>query len=125
MSRALVARVRHDLGKYVTLEAAWVPDDAAPEVLAASLRQDLLATRRGPAGTSSAVEVWAELRAALGPLAEAPEARQIDAAMETVAAHLPALSAPVPDPEALRRLAASAEAVRRSCYAWWEGVSRS
>jgi hypothetical protein len=71
------------------------------------------------------VALWAELRAALGEEAGAPEVAAIDAAMEAVAAGLPALDAEPPEPLALAALAAAAEDVRRSCYAWAERTRRS
>lgn len=119
------ARVSHDLGKYVVFEVAWCGPDAPALVLREALRNDLLHTRRDPSGSVGAVALWAELRAALGEEAAAPEVAAIDAAMEAVAAGLPALDAEPPEPSALAALAAAAEDVRRSCYAWAERTRRS
>lgn len=67
--RDLADRVRHDLGKYVTFSTRFLPDDAPLAERREALRDDLLRTRRGPAGEATAAEVWAGLR---GELAEVP-----------------------------------------------------
>ena len=79
----LADRVRHDLGKYVTFSSRFLADDAPLAERRAALRDDLLRTRRGPAGEATAAEVWAGLR---GELGEAPPAlretiARIDAAV--------------------------------------------
>lgn len=50
-------RLKHDLGKPVRWSA---PDrrEAGPEELRARLQRDLLATRSGPAGRESAIEIF-------------------------------------------------------------------
>jgi hypothetical protein len=72
MSREeILARARHDLGKYVHFEARWLAESASEADLREALAADLLRTRRGPGGTQSAATTWAELRAGL--VAEAPD----------------------------------------------------
>ena len=56
---ALVERLgdlRHDLGKYVSMQLRWSADD--PASLREALLADLLATRRGASGVADAAEVW-------------------------------------------------------------------
>jgi len=61
-SRAAADRVRHDLGKYVHLEARWLDHEAPVEELREALAHDLLRTRRGPQGDEDCVQLWARLR---------------------------------------------------------------
>lgn len=60
-----VARVKHDLGKYVAFQIRWVAPDAPLPDRRAALAADLLATRRGPEGATDAVTLWREVRAPL------------------------------------------------------------
>lgn len=61
---AHLSRVRHDLGKYVAMQVRGLGDPAAASdaALRQALTDDLLGTRRGPAGVSDACAIWAELR---------------------------------------------------------------
>lgn len=122
MSRDAAERVRHDVGKYVVFEVAWLPPDAGPAALRDALRSDLLATRRGPDGATGAVALWRALRPGLP---DAPEVAELDDRFRALERGLPALDAEPPDPDALRALAATAEAIRASCYAWAERARRS
>lgn len=54
----LTARLKHDLGKYVSFGARWLPPDADLEARTQALGDDLLRTRRGPQGEQDAIEVW-------------------------------------------------------------------
>ena len=56
---ALAGRLKHDLGRYVAMQARWLGPDADAATKQAALRDDLLATRRGPDGSVDAVAVWA------------------------------------------------------------------
>lgn len=60
-----VARLRHDLGKYVSMQVRWLGEGASPEALRDAVMADLLTTRRGPRGVQTALAVWAEFRPAL------------------------------------------------------------
>lgn len=64
-AHALLSRLKHDLGKYVAFQQRWLGDDPDPTELLDALRADLLATRRGPEGEVSAVDVWGAARPAL------------------------------------------------------------
>ena len=64
-AHALLARLKHDLGKYVAFQQRWLGEDPDPAELLEALRADLLATRRGPEGETSAVEVWRAARPVL------------------------------------------------------------
>ena len=69
MSAQEAARaVRHDLGKYVFLEARWLGEDATAADLRSALAADLGHTRRGPAGDESCVQLWARLRPSVAGL---------------------------------------------------------
>lgn len=71
-------RLRHDLGKYVCFDARWLPDEPSDDALRAALENDLLRTRRGPAGALTAAQVWAEQR---DGVCDAPGFAELDAAM--------------------------------------------
>ena len=96
--RVLVARIKHDLGKYVSFQARWLPENASPEMVAAAVRADLLSTRRGPSGEQDAVEVWSGFRPALVgeeavdglsvDLSDAPAFKRLDQGMERLARHV-------------------------------------
>lgn len=76
------AQVRHDLGKYVCFQVRWLADDADDDALRGALKDDLLRTRRGPAGEASAADVWAAFR---DDLREAPGFSVIDATVADLA----------------------------------------
>lgn len=57
-----VGDLRHDLGKYICFETRFLAPDAETEVLRASLRADLLATRRRGQQIERASDLWARLR---------------------------------------------------------------
>lgn len=98
----LTARLKHDLGRYVALQCRWLDDHADADALRAALIDDLTATRRGPDGTQTAVQVWAPFAAALTggapllgvsvDLAHDPDVRRLMAAMARIGDLLPALS---------------------------------
>lgn len=60
--REAADRVRHDLGKYVHLEARWLGEDANEVELREALLNDLTRTRRDPSGDEGCEAVWARLR---------------------------------------------------------------
>lgn len=62
---SLLDRLKHDLGKYVALQARWLPPEAGPVERREALVADLLHTRRGPEGSTSAHEVWETFRGML------------------------------------------------------------
>ena len=57
-----VARLKHDLGKYVSMQQRWLGPDPPEDALRDALTSDLLSTRRGPLETVDAPTVWAEFR---------------------------------------------------------------
>ncbi len=61
-SREAALQVRHDLGKYVYLEARWLGEDSSEVDVREALITDLRRTRRGPSGDESCVAVWTRLR---------------------------------------------------------------
>ena len=71
--------LRHDLGKYIQFEQRFLEEPVAEAALRQALRADLLATRRGAAGSEAAWQVWAQLRPA--GLDGDPDVAQIDAGM--------------------------------------------
>ena len=99
--RRHAARLKHDLGKYVSFQARWLPDSASVEMVAEAVRADLLSTRRGPAGEQDALEVWQGFRPVLVgeqhidgqlvDLSDAPAFRHLDEAMQRLAEHVHAL----------------------------------
>lgn len=97
-----VARLKHDLGKYIAFRTNWLPEDASPEARRAALMSDLHHTRRGPDGSVDAQTVWREFRAVLVGEAElaglrttAPDPRVValDRTMERLAALEPLAAA--------------------------------
>ena len=56
-----LARIRHDLGKYVVLQQRWLPPGATDGERRAAVLADVLETRRSPRSTDDAVAVWAGL----------------------------------------------------------------
>lgn len=60
-----VGRLKHDLGKYVSLQARWLGEDASTADRRKALEADLLSTRRGPDGSHAATSVWDEFRPGL------------------------------------------------------------
>ena len=58
-------RLKHDLGKYITLQSRWLPPEADRPSRLDALRADLLETRRGVDGQATASDVWQHFRAQL------------------------------------------------------------
>ena len=79
--RAAVARLRHDLGRYIRF---WAPDtvEADTESLRGRLTRDVLATRSGPNGVQPAMAIFDTWLAEEGGLFEAHELRPLRAAIE-------------------------------------------
>ena len=127
---AHLSRLRHDLGKYVSLQVRWLGDDADPASLREALAADLLATRRGPSGTVDALALWAEFRPALfgeAPLPDGPtvdltgdaDLARLDAGMAEIALAIAGLRAGDLDAEGVRRGAGAAARVAEACRALW------
>ena len=74
----LLARLKHDLGKYVALQQRWLPATATLDERRAALRADLLETRRGPNGTQDAASVWRGFRPQLFGEAALPDGCRVD-----------------------------------------------
>lgn len=112
MTRAdAVARIRHDLGKYVALQQRWLPPGATADERRAAVLADVLETRRSPRSTDDAVAVWAGLaeeRAVLGD-----EVREIDALVGELARTMEALRRGEGVEEAGRVALAISEACRQ------------
>lgn len=125
-----LSRLRHDLGKYVSLQVRWLGEDPDPAALREALEADLLGTRRGPSGTVDALAVWAEFRPALvgeaplpdGPLVDLrgdPDLARLDAGMAEIARVVAALRADDLDADGVRRGARAAAEVAEACRALW------
>jgi hypothetical protein len=85
-------RIRHDIGKYVTLQQRFLPADPTVEDLREALVADLGSTHRGPAGTRSIGEVWADLAEERAELAQEPAFDVLDARIAALVAALPDLA---------------------------------
>ena len=117
MSSALrehLARLRHDLGKYVALQTRGLAPGADADALQQALVADVLKTRRSRVGVESAPSIWAAYRPTLvgeQPLtdgtrvfwADDPDVVAIDRAMRVLAELVPALEANQAAPEDLAR----------------------
>jgi len=94
-AEALLGRLKHDLGKYVSLQARWLGPDAGRQQRMDALTADLLRTRRGPDGEEGAHAVWAPFHEVLTgradltagvrvDLGDDPDVRRIVAAMNAL-----------------------------------------
>lgn len=123
--REHLARLKHDLGKYVAFQQRWLGPDAGPESRRAALEADLLHTRRGPDGSVDALTVWADARPALVGQAELggatidlshdPDIARLDGAMRAIAPLVEALRAGRATDVALARGSALALEVSETC----------
>ncbi|MCY0990116.1 hypothetical protein OV203_23455 [Nannocystis sp. ILAH1] len=92
-----VAALKHDLGKYVAWMSANLGDDhwhgPLRDELVEALRRDLLRTRSGGDGTVEAAwELWTRFAADWPRPLPAPELVEVEAAVEVLRAHSPALA---------------------------------
>lgn len=108
-SREAAQRVRHDLGKYVHLEARWLGEDADAAEYRDALRTDLLRTRRGPTGDEDCLTLWTRLR----PTVLAFDLREVDDRVARIGALLPLLDEL--DLARLRQLAREAHELGEAC----------
>lgn len=108
-SREAALRVRHDLGKYVHLEARWLGEDATDGEYRDALRTDLLRTRRGPAGDEDCVTLWARLRPSVGSF----DLAELDTLVAGLGARMHELD--TLDGRALRGLAETARELGEAC----------
>jgi len=123
---AYLARVKHDLGRYVALQQRWLPAEATAAERRAAVEADLLQTRRGPEGTLDAASLWAALRApllGLAPLpgggrvdlARDPDVERIEAGITEIQGVVQAFREGEADGEAVERGAAAARVVSEAC----------
>lgn len=123
-----VARLKHDLGKYVALRQRWLAEDAPIAERRAALFDDLLATRRSPNGIQDAVSVWQELRPALVgevevcggwrvDLRQDPDLATVEDAMGTLAEVIAALRTGEVDVSIVERGEFEAVRVSEACRA--------
>ncbi len=112
---APIARIRHDIGKYVTLQQRFLADDPSAEDLREALIADLGATRRGPAGAQSIAEVWSGLADERDAVGSDPVLVRLDGLIAELTTCLPAL--PHAGPNELRRVASLAREVAAACRA--------
>ena len=108
-SREAAQRVRHDLGKYVHLEARWLGEDADAGEYRDALRTDLLRTRRGPTGDEDCLSLWARLR----PTVMDFDLAEVDGRIAQIGVYLPLLDQL--DLVGLRRLAREAHELGEAC----------
>jgi hypothetical protein len=118
-----LSRLRHDLGKYVSLQVRWLGADPEPGDLGRALAADLLETRRGPNGTVDASTVWAELRPGIASaLAGDADFVALDDAMRVIDEVSGALRAGASDPGTVRRGVEAAATVTEQCRRLWARV---
>lgn len=108
-TREAAHKVRHDLGKYVHLEARWLGEDSTDQEYRDALRTDLLRTRRGPDGDEDCVTLWARLRPEVAEL----DTRELDALIAQLGEAMRALDA-LPGPT-LRRVSGVAREAAEAC----------
>ena len=122
-------RVAHDLGKYATLHARWLPEDASPRARWDAARSDLLQTLRGPDGMQDAATLaraFSRLLCDAGLAADAPLLVALSNLEGAVAMLRDAPSDP-DDPrtvEAVHRGMEAARAARAAARALAHGASR-
>lgn len=107
--REAAQQVRHDLGKYVHLEARWLGEDASAADFREALRVDLLRTRRSPSGEVDCQALWATLR----PLVAAFDTAEVDNLVVSVASRMHSLD--LLSLVALRALAEDAYQIGEAC----------
>ncbi len=121
-----LARIKHDLGKYIAFQIRWLPPDASFEERVAALRADLLETRRGPDGSIDACTLWMQLRpclvgqepidgVGLVDLSNDDGVRALDQAMVVIAQVVAALNAHTTNEATLERGFEAAHAVAEAC----------
>jgi hypothetical protein len=121
-----VARIKHDLGKYVAFRIRWVGSDAPLGERREAVAADLLSTRRGPEGERDAASLWREFRRALVgeealpdgsrvDLSADPAVVEIDLALQRIAAITAALRDLSADEDRVRQGADAAFAIARAC----------
>ncbi|MBW1879888.1 MAG: hypothetical protein JRI25_15545 [Deltaproteobacteria bacterium] len=121
-----LARVKHDLGKYICFQVRWLAPDASVQERRAALVADLTATRRGPGGSRDAASLWAALRPALVgeaslpggatvDLSSDPLVQMIDEAIAVIAEVVPALGVDPVDEAAVGRAERAARKVSEAC----------
>jgi hypothetical protein len=59
-------RLRHDVGKYITMQQRWLGDEASVNARCEALLADVLQTRRREAETEDLFALWAEFEAVFG-----------------------------------------------------------
>ncbi len=119
-------RLRHDLGKYVSLQVRFLGEGAAPEARREALAADLLQTRRSPDGAVDAYTLWAERRPVL--VGEAPlpggdfvdlrqdvDLQRLDGAMAHIRTVIGALRAGAVDDAQLDEAIEAARQVTEAC----------
>ncbi len=128
-----VSRLKHDLGKYVSLRVRWLSDDAGAAERRDALTSDLLATRHGPDGVQGAVSVWDGFRPALVgqgdldgglrvDLSDDPEVVRLDRAMAIVSRVAGALDAVADTAGDLAEGEAAAREVADACRTLYRRV---
>lgn len=111
-----LASLRHDLGKYIVFLSRHAPAASLRE----TLRDDLLATRRGSSGSVSAPALWQSLSQPLrDDLRGDSDFDAIDEAMAEIARGLPDLQSGAARDEDLSRLALLAREVSGRCDSLW------
>ncbi len=84
-------RLKHDLGKYLTLSLRWLPEQASPHERREALREALLETRRAVSGPMTAAQVWEPFHALLSGEAEADDGSRLALAADPDVALLSSL----------------------------------
>lgn len=123
---ALAGRLKHDLGRYVAMQARWLGEEAGAAERRSALRDDLLATRRGPDGSADALQVWAPYaQALLGgaelaagivvDLGDDPDVHRIVDGMARVADAIAGLRDDTLDDEGVAHGLAASTAVAEAC----------
>jgi hypothetical protein len=123
---SLAGRLKHDLGRYVAMQARWLAPDADADTRRTALRDDLLATRRGPEGSVDALGVWTPYRDALlgrselaagvtVDLGHDPDVRRIVSGMATLGEIIAALRGGTLDDNGVDLGLAASTAVAEAC----------
>ncbi|HHO52899.1 MAG TPA: hypothetical protein ENK18_19000 [Deltaproteobacteria bacterium] len=125
-----LSRLRHDLGKYVSLQVRWLGASPPPEALRQAMMADLLETHRGPGGGIDAPTVWAGLRPAL--VGEVPlddtitvdlsgdvDFERLDDAMARISGVVRDLRGGVDGPQTVATGIEAARTVSDACRALW------
>jgi hypothetical protein len=119
-------RLRHDLGKYISMQQRWLAPDATISERKDALLADILETRRSSEGVVDAFQIWSEFWALFSgasslsdgtvlDLSEDRDLQQVASNLEVLAGVMQALSAERIEPQLVEEGEEAARAISGAC----------